>query len=520
MRHLTTRLVVLLMLALMIITGAYDYVRLERERDRLAELARTDQRVFTETLALAVSRNVRRGRTTEELQELLEEIRARPGLVWAAVYDPDGHVVAVSMASGEPPTAADQLVHTALRAKATVVEPIHEAGGTVFRYIRPFRWSNGRPAALEVRESLERVEKEFARAVRESVVSRVVVLVFFVLSTVALTRWSIARPIGTLIRGARAVGAGDLTQRIDIGRRDELGELAEEFNRMAANLQQAHQALVEQSEQRLRLEREVQQAQKLVAVGMLAAQVAHEIGTPLNVISGRAEAVARSLPADHKDRRQLEAIQRQTDRIAGIVRELLDYARPRQPQLRDESLPAVLGRVTDLVDGRCREKSVRLRLELPPDLPPVVGDGDQLQQVFVNLIVNALDASPAGSAIRVTEARQALLPEEGRASVLRGTAERPAIAVHVLDEGPGMTKEELDQVFQPFFSTKKRGQGTGLGLPIVEEIVRAHHGEVEMLSVLGHGTEVIVRLPAATPPPDRDATTATDAPADSGSQPL
>ena len=101
--------------------------------------------------------------------------------------------------------------------------------------------------------------------------------------------------------------------------------------------------------------------------------------------------------------------------------------------------------------------------------------------------------------MRVTHGPEPLLPPEGRASVLRGKADTPLVAIHVLDEGPGMGDQELAQAFQPFFSTKRRGHGTGLGLPIVEEIVRAHRGEVEILSVADRGTEVIVRLPVLDP---------------------
>lgn len=520
MKHLTTRLVLLVMLAFLVITGAFDYVRLARERDRLVAVAATDQRVFAETLALAVRRNVRRGRTTEELQELLEEIRQRPGLVWAAIYDPKGEVVAAATAWDVPaPPPADHTVTLALKRRESRSGLAEESGGKVLRHIQPFRWPDGRTAAVEVRQRLDAVEREFAHAVRERIVYRLVVLVLFVLAILAVTRWSIARPMRALTQGARAVASGDLSQRIDVRRADELGQLAEEFNRMAQSLEQAQQALLEQSEARLRLERDVQQAQKLVAVGMLAAEVAHEIGTPLNVISGRAEALARGIPADDPERRHLDVISSQTERITAIVRDLLDYARPRRPQLRAEQPGPILARVTDLLAGRRRDKGVGIRLELPPEEVQVLADADHLQQVFVNLLTNALDASPPGGTVRVTHGPESLLPPEGRASVLRGKADTPLVAIHVLDEGKGMGEEELAQAFQPFFSTKRRGHGTGLGLPIVEEIVRAHRGEVEILSVADRGTEVIVRLPvldpqarepadgtaAEAPPPERPA---------------
>jgi len=341
------------------------------------------------------------------------------------------------------------------------------------------------------------MEHEFRRAVREKVLSRLVVLALFVLSVIALTRWSIVRPIRALIGGARAVGQGDLAQRIEVTRRDEIGQLAEEFNRMAANLESAHAELLRQAEERLRLEQEVQQAQKLAAVGMLAAEVAHEIGTPLNVISGRAEVLERVVPPDHAERRHLDVILKQTQRISGILRALLDYTRPRRPNLRPESVVPALGRVADLLLDRSRRRGVRILLDLPVGLPPVQADPEQLQQLFLNLLLNALDASPHGATIRVATGSDPLLPGEGRAGIVRGKAERPSLVIHVLDAGKGLTGEELNHVFEPFFSTKSREHGTGLGLPIAEEIVRAHRGEIEMLSIPGRGTEAIVRLPLA-----------------------
>jgi signal transduction histidine kinase len=496
-KHLTTRLVIVLMLALMVITGTYDYFRLARDREQLMAQTQADERVFAETLALAVSRNVRWGRTTVELRELLEDILARPGLVGVAIYDPAAQVIAQTVAENAAVPTPDDVVREALGTKRPV-SVMEDAGASrILRHVQPFRWPGGRTAAIEVRQTLAEMEVAFRREIRDRILSRVIVLVAFVLSVVTLTRWSIARPIRALIRGARAVGRGDLTQRIKVARRDEIGQLAEEFNRMAANLETAHEEILRQADERLRLEQEVHQTQKLAAVGMLAAEVAHEIGTPLNVIAGRAEALGRTVPADHPERRHLDLILRQTERITGIIRALLDYSRPRRPELRREAVVPILGRVADLLLGRCRARDVCIRVLLDARLPAVWGNADQLQQLFLNLLLNALDASPRGGTVRVLEGPEPVLPEGGRAAITRGKAERACLAIHVVDEGGGIPADRLDHVFQPFFSTKDRGQGTGLGLPIVEEIARAHRGEVEVLSIPGRGTEVIVRLPLA-----------------------
>ncbi|HTU02181.1 MAG TPA: ATP-binding protein [Candidatus Sulfotelmatobacter sp.] len=496
MRTLTSRLVILLMLALMVITGVYDYLRLAREREQLVTQTRDDLRVFSETLALAVSRNIRRGGTTEELKDLLDEILARPGLLAVAIFDPSGQAVAANAVPGVPDLEADPAVRRVLATRLPATLQTGKPQAPVLRYLQPVRWPGGRTGVLEVRQDLSSTQARFRRAVRERLVSRLIVLGLFVLTVVALTRWNIGRPIRSLIAGARAVGRGDLSQRIRIQRRDEIGELAEEFNRMAGNLQAAHDEILRQAEERLRLEQEVHQSQKLAEVGMLAAEVAHEIGTPLNIISGRAEVLDR-LIQEPAERRHLGVILRQTERITGIIRALLDYTRPRRPNLRPEAVLPILGRVADFLLERSRRRGIRILLDLPVGLPRVQADPDQLQQLFLNLLMNALDASSPGESVRLAAGPDPLLPVEGRAGIVRGKAEGGCLSIHILDEGKGLTPEQLNHVFEPFFSTKASGQGTGLGLPIVEEIIRAHRGEVEMLSVPGRGTEIVVRIPLA-----------------------
>jgi signal transduction histidine kinase len=502
LRHnLTTRLILLLVLALMVITGINDYTRLVSEREQLVMQTREDERIFAETLALAVRYNLRRGRTTEELEGLLEEIVARPGLAAVVIYDPDAGVVARTLASGSEVPTPDELVRRSLTQREAVSAVADSPSGRILRYLQPFRWPGGRVGAIEVQQTLREMERQFRRAVRTTIISRLLVLALFVLSIVILTRWNIARPIRALIAAARAVGRGDLGQRIEVPRQDEIGDLAAEFNRMAENLQAANAELVRQAEERLRLEQEVQQTQKLATVGMLAAEVAHEIGTPLNVISGRAEVLDRVVPRDHPERRNLDVILSQAERIKGIIRALLDYTRPRRPTLRPEPILPVVGRVASLLMERSQRRGVRLHLELPIGLPSVMADPEHLQQVFLNLVLNALDASEKGGTVRITAGPDPDLPSDGRAGILRGKADVPTLAVHVIDGGKGLSAEDLNHVFEPFFSTKGRGQGTGLGLAIAEEIVRAHRGEIEMLSIPGKGTEVIVRIPLADASP-------------------
>src|SRR5262249_19801892 len=139
-------------------------------------------------------------------------------------------------------------------------------------------------------------------------------------------------------------------------------------------------------------------------------------------------------------RRHLEVILRQTERITGIIRALLDYTRPRRPNRRPEAVVPILARVADVLAGRDRAKGIRLRLQLHWDLPFVLGDGEQLQQLFLNLLTNAFDASPPGAEVRVTSGPDPTLPEDGRVGIARGKVDGPCLAIHIVDGGPGMTE--------------------------------------------------------------------------------
>jgi len=154
-RNLTTRLIILLMLVLMLITGFFDYARLVRVRERLVAQTQKDQRIFTETLALAVRQNIRRGRTTDELRELLEDILARPGLVAVVIYDPDAQMIAARLLIGFPDPEPDEAVRQAMSRREAASSMLDTPTGRLLRYVQPIRWPGGQTAAIEVRQTLE-----------------------------------------------------------------------------------------------------------------------------------------------------------------------------------------------------------------------------------------------------------------------------------------------------------------------------------------------------------------------------
>jgi PAS domain S-box-containing protein len=249
---------------------------------------------------------------------------------------------------------------------------------------------------------------------------------------------------------------------------------------------------VEDVTDRLALEQEVRQAEKLAVVGQLAAGIAHQIGTPLNVISGSAEYLMMGWGTDKPRPQELEIIVAQTDRITKLIQQLLNFARPTRMELQPVKLNDLLREVLGLTEHQIVKERITLRAELQSDLPAILGDANQLEQAFLNVVINAWHAMPAGGTLTL---RTRATPAADR--VRRGGRPAPGgVEVTIADTGTGIPPEHLPRIFDPFFSTKGVGKGTGLGLAISRRILEDHHGSIQVVSEVGRGTTVTIRLPA------------------------
>ncbi|MFQ6110979.1 MAG: ATP-binding protein [Nitrospinota bacterium] len=244
---------------------------------------------------------------------------------------------------------------------------------------------------------------------------------------------------------------------------------------------------------RVKLERQVQRTEKMAAAGQLVSGIAHEVGTPLNIISGRAEWVMKRLEPESPLREKLSVIIQQIDRIARLVRQCLAFARQKQLTMRPEGVNRILESVAELLEPQIERQGLTLRMELAGDLPSVTADADQLQQLFLNLCLNAIQVMPREGELVLSSA---LADGRGPASAGDAGAER-YIRVDVSDTGPGIPEEHLNKIFDPFFTTKDVGEGTGLGLTVSSRIAEAHRGWIEVRSEVGKGSVFSVFLPAA-----------------------
>lgn len=237
-------------------------------------------------------------------------------------------------------------------------------------------------------------------------------------------------------------------------------------------------------------QRHMIQTEKQSAIGRLAAGLAHEIGTPLNVISGRAELLLEEF--GHREPRMaqgLGTIVAQIERISKLVAQLLDFARESRPARERVALASVLTAVLDLLKRPLAQASIDVDTTLPPDLPPIVAHANQMQQVFLNLLLNSIDAIEADPAHGNTKRR-------GRITIeAESLGEDRRVRVRVRDNGHGIRPEDLDRVFDPFFTTKPVGAGTGLGLSVVYGIVLDHQGTIAVESAPEVGTVVTLTMP-------------------------
>jgi two-component system NtrC family sensor kinase len=326
------------------------------------------------------------------------------------------------------------------------------------------------------------------------------IVLISVLLTVFLER-RVARPVDTLVDGMRQVERGDLAVRVQPLAGGEFRFLTERFNAMVARLQaltddlgeQVRQATEDLAHKNLQLQAvndklwlaqlEIGRGERLAALGQMAGTLAHELGTPLNSVLGYVQLLRReALPADQMEK--LSIVESQIQRMIDDIRSVLDRTRD-VPVLRSPVDIAVLvADAATLVSSRLTARNLTLRTDLPAALPTVPADALSLRQVLLNLLVNAIDATPANGTIQVS-AR--VLPIDHR--------QRQQLELAVADSGHGMSPEDLRRAFEPFYTTKAPDRGTGLGLVIVEHIVRAHGGHLAAESAPGRGTTVRVRLP-------------------------
>jgi signal transduction histidine kinase len=303
-------------------------------------------------------------------------------------------------------------------------------------------------------------------------------------------RRTVISPIQRLLVGVDEVARGDLSRAVLVERDDEVGRLASHFNEMTHALREAQDETKKSVEARLSLEDRLRHAEKLATMGQLAAEIAHEVGTPLNVIGGRARAIDKKAHDPAEVQKNAAIIGEQVERIARIIQQVLDFSR-RRPAARTELDLSASARVAvGLVSHQLEGLRVTARIVAPPGLGVMRGDATAVQQVATNLVLNAAQATPTGGEVTVSTS-QVRRRREG----LEKAAAQDWLVLEVSDRGPGIAEADRARVFEPFFTTKP--DGTGLGLAVTQGIVKDHDGWIEVLAREGGGATFRVFFPAA-----------------------
>ncbi len=280
--------------------------------------------------------------------------------------------------------------------------------------------------------------------------------------------------IKKLASASEQVAHGNLDVQVEIHSHDELRELADTFNYMAAALKKRDEKLHEFTTRR------IMESERLAHIGQLAAGVAHEINNPLQGIVTYSHLLLERARPENGTRDSLEKIVKQANRCRDIIRGLLDFSRQRKPEKRMSDVNRLLQECISLVDNQALFHNIRIVTKLSPDLPHVLMDPSQIQQVFMNMIINAAEAMNGNGQFTLTSR---LVSEDG------------AVEVQFTDTGHGIGEEDLDRIFSPFFTTKEVGHGTGLGLAISYGIVKEHKGSITVESQFGQGATFTIRLP-------------------------
>jgi signal transduction histidine kinase len=281
----------------------------------------------------------------------------------------------------------------------------------------------------------------------------------------------VQKPLLDLQRKIARVRQGDFTVQAGFTERnDEIGDLGRDFNEMVRQLRESREALEESHRTQM------SRAEHLATLGELAAGLAHEIRNPLAGIAGVLDLIGRDLPASSPTREVWKDVQLEMRQIQKILNELLDYARPKPPHFTLTDLNATAEYAVHLARQQVLSRPIEVRMRKAPDLPPVEHDTSQLQQVLLNLLLNATQAIEGAGSIELS------LQREGENALIT-----------VADTGRGIDPQHLANIFRPFFTTK--GQGTGLGLSLAQRIVEGHGGRIEASSAPGKGTQFTIRLP-------------------------
>ena len=418
---------------------------------------------------------------TFRLETIAREAKALPNVDYAYIFDDKGRIVGDFNEDQHLlfSTFTDELGKRIIKSNETVVDTEERKG--ILDISKPVKLGHEKLGGIRLGFDLKPIEQEIEEATYRAVAVASTIFVIGLAVLFGITM-KMTKPIERLTVAAKRIETGELDYRVRIERDDEIGALATAFDQMGERLVQREKELKE-SQNTLR------RADRLSSLGLLTAGLAHEIRNPLVAI----RTFTQLLPERYNDAEFRDGFQglalKEVDRICGLINDLLSFARPSRPKVVQENMNDVIDGITRILESEAKEKNVEITRDFTADLPGVWIDREQMKQVFMNLILNAIQA----------------MKNQGRALSIstrfhsRDQSGQPGqfVQVEIRDTGVGIPEENLDHIFDPFFTNKD--EGSGLGLSISHQIVQEHGGYIAVESKVGVGTSFFVNIPLGKP---------------------
>lgn len=483
--RLTIKITFAVLLGFALIFSTYSYFSIQREREQLKKNLSREARHIGESLRVIVTELWQQRGEREAIAFLKKANQGYTQTLVRWVWIEEDVELQY-----QPRVPMDQL--DALQDEETVALLAGSQDGHDFllTYL-PLLIDGHRIGAIELSESMDEMHDYVEESLRRSALVIGASIASGLLLMGMLGSIWVDRPMRKLRAQAERIGTGDFSTSMNLSGGDELAELSTTIERMRKQLAEAREAEQRATEEKFEALEKLRHTERLATLGQLSAGMAHELGTPLNVIAGRAKLISNADLTPQDTTRSAKIISEQAERMTTIMRQLLSFARRGEARKQIVDLNSVLRGVLPLLEPTAHKKGIDLQIEETSQVLQVYADPGQLQQVLLNLTLNGIQAMPDGGTVSLTSEKveEVTLPE----NVKPGTGDW--FRLQVRDQGSGIDEETMKNIFDPFFTTKEVGQGTGLGLSIAYGIIEEHGGWIEAKSRPGEGSIFSVYLP-------------------------
>ncbi len=489
-RSLGTKLIIALSLVLILSMGAFAFVMIRVQREQLiGEVLRSATR-FSDTIKKGTRNDMLEG-DSSKIYKIIEEIGKQEDIDRIRIFNKEGMIM-FSTRIDEKGRLVDKKAEACYACHGAekplerldmpersrifegpdgyrllgIINPIYNEKECYTSCHEVHSREQKVLGVLDIDMSLARVDQEIAVNRWHIVIFSLVAIILIAFIVALFVRKFVHNPVQELVLGTQRIAQGDLEHEIIIHSRDEIGKLARAFNWMTKGLKETQFQLF--------------QKEKLAALGMLAAQVAHEINNPLTTVLANTCLLLEKAKEDDPRREDYQEIVTETERCRDIVKGLLDFARQSKGEKNPVDLNQVLAKSISLLENQAAFRDIQIKRDFQDTLPLIMADANQLQQVFMNMLLNAAEAMPDGGEISVKS--------------LRTNGDNQSITVSLRDSGSGIPADKIQNIFEPFFTTKGR-QGSGLGLAVCYGIISWHGGTIDVESEVGKGTIFTIKLP-------------------------